>query len=192
MVLHLLPERPAHAGGQPARSESARPVPPSGARAGFVVGRSVGNSVVRHRVTRQLRAVVRTESALIEDMAVSARRLGELKASGIRIAVDDFGTGYSALAYLQRFPLDILKLDRSFINQQIDGAGNANFIKAFIDLAHALNLSVVAEGIETAATLETLRSAQCDEGQGYLFSRPLSLAEFQLFLARLPSPAAAV
>ncbi|MET0962836.1 MAG: GGDEF domain-containing phosphodiesterase, partial [Noviherbaspirillum sp.] len=130
-----------------------------------------------------------TESALIEDMDVSARRLGELKASGIRIAVDDFGTGYSALAYLQRFPLDILKLDRSFINQQIADGGNVNFIKAFIDLAHALNLSVVAEGIETAATLDTLRAASCDEGQGYLFSKPLSLAEFQLFLARLPSPA---
>nr|WP_314630858.1 EAL domain-containing protein [uncultured Noviherbaspirillum sp.] len=130
-----------------------------------------------------------TESALIEDMDMSARRLGELKASGIRIAVDDFGTGYSALAYLQRFPLDILKLDRSFINQQIDGAGNANFIKAFIDLAHALNLSVVAEGIETASTLDILRKSHCDEGQGYLFSRPLSLPEFQLFLARLPAPA---
>ena len=133
-----------------------------------------------------------TESALIEDMDVSARRLGELKASGIRIAVDDFGTGYSALAYLQRFPLDILKLDRSFINQQIDGDGSVNFIKAFIDLAHALNLSVVAEGIETAATLETLRASQCDEGQGYLFSRPLSLPEFQLFLARLPASACVV
>ena len=133
-----------------------------------------------------------TESALIEDMDMSARRLGELKQSGIRIAVDDFGTGYSALAYLQRFPLDILKLDRSFIRQQGDGAGNANFIKAFIDLAHALNLSVIAEGIETAAMLESLRTAQCDEGQGYLFSRPLSLSEFQLFLARLPAPAGAV
>jgi len=130
-----------------------------------------------------------TESALIEDMDMSARRLGELKQSGIRIAVDDFGTGYSALAYLQRFPLDILKLDRSFINQQVDGAGNANFIKAFIDLAHALNLSVVAEGIEAAATLGTLRAALCDEGQGYLFSRPLPLTEFQLYLARLPAPA---
>jgi diguanylate cyclase (GGDEF)-like protein/PAS domain S-box-containing protein len=140
----------------------------------------------------QLLELELTESALIEDMDVSARRLGELKASGIRIAVDDFGTGYSALAYLQRFPLDILKLDRSFINQQIDGAGNANFIKAFIDLAHALNLSVVAEGIETAATLDALRVSQCDEGQGYLFSRPLSLAEFQLFLARLPAPVSAV
>jgi diguanylate cyclase (GGDEF)-like protein/PAS domain S-box-containing protein len=140
----------------------------------------------------QLLELELTESALIEDMDVSARRLGELKASGIRIAVDDFGTGYSALAYLQRFPLDILKLDRSFISQQIDGAGNANFIKAFIDLAHALNLSVVAEGIETAATLQILRSAQCDEGQGYLFARPLSLSEFQLFLARLPAPASVV
>jgi diguanylate cyclase (GGDEF)-like protein/PAS domain S-box-containing protein len=138
----------------------------------------------------QLLELELTESALIEDMDVSARRLGELKASGIRIAVDDFGTGYSALAYLQRFPLDILKLDRSFINQQIEGGGNVNFIKAFIDLAHALNLSVVAEGIETAATLDTLRTASCDEGQGYLFAKPLSLAEFQLFLARLPAAVA--
>jgi diguanylate cyclase (GGDEF)-like protein/PAS domain S-box-containing protein len=129
-----------------------------------------------------------TEAAMIQDMDLSVRRLGELKASGIRITVDDFGTGYSALACLQRLPLDMLKLDRSFINQQVDGAGNASFIKAVIDLAHALNLSVVAEGVETAATLDILRMLQCDEGQGILFSRPLSLPEFQLFLARLPAP----
>ena len=134
----------------------------------------------------QLLELELTESALIEDMDVSARRLGELKASGVRVAVDDFGTGYSALAYLQRFPLDVLKLDRSFINQQIDGAGNANFIKAFIDLAHALNLSVVAEGIETAAQLAFLRRHRCDVGQGYLFDKPIPGEELIEKLRRYP------
>ncbi|MDB5840599.1 MAG: domain S-box protein [Herminiimonas sp.] len=129
-----------------------------------------------------------TESALIEDMDVSASMLKELKKVGILLSVDDFGTGYSGLAYLQRFPLDALKLDRSFINQQIDGDRNARFIKAFIDLAHALNLSVVAEGIETPDTLAFLRDCACDEGQGYLLAQPLVLGDFECFLARLPAP----
>lgn len=129
-----------------------------------------------------------TESALIDDIDVSSRVLGELKQLGIFLAVDDFGTGYSALAYLQRFPLDVLKLDRSFINAQIDSGKNSKFIKAFIDLAHALNLSVVAEGIETAETLQFLRALNCDEGQGYLFTKPLPVDEFENFLSRLPVP----
>lgn len=123
-----------------------------------------------------------TESAIIEDMEVSTRMLKDLKKLGILLSVDDFGTGYSALAYLQRFPLDILKLDRSFINEQIDGKQNAKFIRAFIDLAHTLNLSVVAEGVETGEILKFLRTAACDEGQGYYFSKPLPLDEFRGFL----------
>jgi diguanylate cyclase (GGDEF)-like protein/PAS domain S-box-containing protein len=129
-----------------------------------------------------------TESALIGDIDVSSRVLGELKQLGIFLAVDDFGTGYSALAYLQRFPLDVLKLDRSFINAQIDSGKNSKFIKAFINLAHALNLSVVAEGIETAETLQFLRALNCDEGQGYLFAKPLPIDEFEKYLSRLPAP----
>lgn len=129
-----------------------------------------------------------TESALIEDMEISASRLGQLKALGIKLSVDDFGTGYSGLAYLQRFPLDAMKLDRSFINQQTDGTRNLHFIKALIDLAHTLSLSVVAEGIETADILQFLKSCRCDEGQGYLFSAPLPIAAFEAYLERAAAP----
>jgi diguanylate cyclase (GGDEF)-like protein/PAS domain S-box-containing protein len=127
-----------------------------------------------------------TESALIEDIEHSARLLKELKGLGIRLAVDDFGTGYSGLAYLRRFPLDVLKLDRSFVLQQDENDRNFDFIKAFVDMAHALKLSVVAEGVETSETLQFLRNADCDEAQGYFLAKPLSLADFEAYLSRLP------
>ncbi|SMP74659.1 bifunctional diguanylate cyclase/phosphodiesterase [Noviherbaspirillum suwonense] len=127
-----------------------------------------------------------TESALIEDIEHSARLLKELKGLGIRLAVDDFGTGYSGLAYLRRFPLDVLKLDRSFVLQQDENDHNFDFIKAFVDMAHALKLSVVAEGVETSDTLQFLRNADCDEAQGYFLAKPLSLSDFEAYLSRLP------
>ena len=127
-----------------------------------------------------------TESALIEDIEHSARVLKTLKSLGIRLAVDDFGTGYSGLAYLRRFPLDVLKLDRSFVLQQDENDHNFDFIKAFVDMAQALKLSVVAEGVETSDTLQFLRNADCDEAQGYFLARPLSLADFEAYLSRLP------
>ena len=130
-----------------------------------------------------------TESALIENIEHSAKLLKELKGLGIRLAVDDFGTGYSGLAYLRRFPLDVLKLDRSFVLQQDDDDQNFEFIKAFVDMAHALNMSVVAEGVETSETLQFLRNAACDEAQGYFLAKPLSLPDFEAYLSRLPNPA---
>jgi EAL domain-containing protein (putative c-di-GMP-specific phosphodiesterase class I) len=128
-----------------------------------------------------------TESALIEDMETSVGIFKELKQLGVLLSVDDFGTGYSGLAYLRRFALDTLKLDRSFVSQEADGISNFKFIKAFVDLAHTLNLSVVAEGVETKETLQMLRETACDEAQGYLLAKPLSFAEFDLFLSRLPA-----
>lgn len=124
-----------------------------------------------------------TESALIEDIEGSAAVLKKLKSLGISLAVDDFGTGYSGLSYLRKFPIDVLKLDRSFVTQEDEGISTSRFIKAFVDLAHALNLSVVAEGVELQETLELLRDAKCDEAQGYLFSKPLPLAEWEEFLS---------
>jgi diguanylate cyclase (GGDEF)-like protein/PAS domain S-box-containing protein len=128
-----------------------------------------------------------TETALIEDVEVSAAMLAKLKALGLRLSVDDFGTGYSALAYLRRFPLDILKLDRSFLYQQEGCIGSFEFVKAFIDMAHALGLSVVAEGVEDNEAVQFLRESACDEAQGYLFARPLSLAQFEEYLSHLPT-----
>ncbi|HJV50620.1 MAG TPA: PAS domain S-box protein [Noviherbaspirillum sp.] len=128
-----------------------------------------------------------TESALIDDIEESVAVMKRLKNLGVLLSVDDFGTGYSSLSYLKRFPVDILKLDRSFVHHQPEGMSSRDFIKALVDMAHALKLSVVAEGVETGEILHLLRDAACDEGQGYLFARPLPLGELESFLARLPS-----
>jgi diguanylate cyclase (GGDEF)-like protein/PAS domain S-box-containing protein len=121
-----------------------------------------------------------TESALIEDVAGSAAILRTLKELGIALSLDDFGTGYSSLSYLKRFPVDVLKLDRSFLNED---EHDTAFIRALVDMAHVLGLAVVAEGIETEGMLEVLHHARCDEGQGYLIARPLSVHDFERFLA---------
>lgn len=123
-----------------------------------------------------------TESALIDDMDVSAGVLKSLKALGISLAVDDFGTGYSGLSYLRKFPIDILKLDRSFVTQEDEGISNSRFIRAFVDMAHALHLSVVAEGVETAEILQLLQDAKCDEAQGYYFAKPMPYGELENYL----------
>ena len=121
-----------------------------------------------------------TESALIDDLEQSAEMLRGLKALGVRLSIDDFGTGYSSLSYLKRFPIDVLKLDRSFVAENPAGDG---FVRALIDMAHVLDLSVVAEGIESGTAMEALRDAACDEGQGYLFARPMPLGELEAFVA---------
>ena len=123
-----------------------------------------------------------TESALIEDIERTAAMLDELHALGVKLAVDDFGTGYSAIAYLRRFPIDVLKLDRSFVLQADGRISALDFIKAFVDMAHALKLSVVAEGVETAEVLDFLRAADCDEVQGYLLARPMPEAALDAWL----------
>ena len=89
------------------------------------------------------------------------------------LAIDDFGTGYSSLSYLQRFPLDILKVDRMFVAELGQDAGGDEIVSAVIKLAHALDLQVVAEGVETEQQFEILRTLECDFAQGYLFSRPV-------------------
>ncbi len=134
-----------------------------------------------------------TESALIEDIERTAAMLGELRSLGLKLAVDDFGTGYSGLAYLRRFPIDILKLDRSFVLQHDERISTFDFVKAFVDMAHALKLSVVAEGVETADVLEFLQATACDQAQGYLLSAPVpghALAATLRGLANLAARAA--
>jgi diguanylate cyclase (GGDEF)-like protein/PAS domain S-box-containing protein len=118
-----------------------------------------------------------TESALMEDAASAIEILRALKAIGVQLAIDDFGTGYSSLSYLQRFPLDVLKIDQSFVETLGVDAGGDEIVSAVIDLAHALGLQVVAEGVETTGQLQILRSLGCDLAQGFLFSRPLPAAD---------------
>ncbi|MGH9091419.1 MAG: putative bifunctional diguanylate cyclase/phosphodiesterase [Acidimicrobiales bacterium] len=113
-----------------------------------------------------------TESALMRDADSAMGVLGALKRTGVSLAVDDFGTGYCSLSYLHRFPLDILKIDKAFVDELDDGEGT-EIVAAVVDLAHALGLDVVAEGVETERQLAILRQLGCDHAQGYLFSRPV-------------------
>jgi len=117
-----------------------------------------------------------TESLLMTDAEAAAQTLRNLKSIGVSLAVDDFGTGYSSLAYLKRFPLDCLKIDRAFIRDCIADPDDAMIATAVINLAHSLKLKVVAEGVETEAQLNFMRSHGCDQIQGYYFARPLDVA----------------
>jgi EAL domain-containing protein (putative c-di-GMP-specific phosphodiesterase class I) len=114
-----------------------------------------------------------TESSLMHDPEEAARVLRHLESYGLKLSVDDFGTGYSSLAYLKRFPLDSLKIDRTFVRDATTNPDDAAITKAIIQLAHTLGLRVVAEGVETAAQRDLLAGLECDEMQGYLFGRPV-------------------
>ena len=114
-----------------------------------------------------------TETALMRDTDTAALRLEELKALGVHLALDDFGTGYSSLGHVLRFPIDCLKVDKSFVAGVADSDERAAVVRAIINLGRTLNLETVAEGIETNADLTSLRSFECDLGQGFLFSRPV-------------------
>ncbi|HEV7445385.1 MAG TPA: EAL domain-containing protein, partial [Steroidobacteraceae bacterium] len=115
-----------------------------------------------------------TESMVMHDAPQLVAMLDELKELGVKIAVDDFGTGYSSLSYLKRFPVDRLKVDRSFVEHMTTEADDATIVRAIIALGHNLGLKVVAEGVETAQQARALRAYQCDEAQGFLFARAVS------------------
>ena len=118
-----------------------------------------------------------TESLLMNDPEGAARTLHDLKESGVKLSMDDFGTGYSSLGYLKRFPIDTLKIDRTFVRDISTGADDATLTRAIINLAQNLRLNVVAEGVETEAQLAFLCLNGCDEMQGYLFARPTTADE---------------
>ena len=123
-----------------------------------------------------------TESMLMQNAEQAIQMLGGLKAMGVTLSLDDFGTGYSSLAYLKRFPLDAVKVDRSFVRDIVADSDDASITRAVITMAHHLKLKVVAEGVETAEQLAMLISHQCDIIQGYFFSRPLPLEEMENLL----------
>jgi diguanylate cyclase (GGDEF)-like protein/PAS domain S-box-containing protein len=114
-----------------------------------------------------------TESTVMRDVEAAIDTLARLSDMGVKISIDDFGTGYSSLAYLKRFPIDTLKIDRSFVSDIPENADDAAIAEAIISLSHSLKMKVVAEGVETVAQLEFLREKRCDEMQGFLFSPPV-------------------
>jgi EAL domain-containing protein (putative c-di-GMP-specific phosphodiesterase class I) len=124
-----------------------------------------------------------TEGTLMRDTDAALRRLRELKALGVRLAVDDFGTGFSSLAYLQRFPVDVLKIDKAFVDGVASGGRNTALARTVIALGDALGMSTVAEGIEDAAQQAQLVALGCRHGQGYLFARPMAPEALRAALA---------
>ncbi|MDB5840062.1 MAG: hypothetical protein JWQ23_2014 [Herminiimonas sp.] len=123
-----------------------------------------------------------TENMVMSDVDNVIPILRDLKALGVNISIDDFGTGYSSLSYLRRFPIDVLKIDQSFVNDLADDADAAAIVIAIISLAHSLRLQVIAEGVETAEQLTFLRTHGCDQVQGYYFSRPIASDAFERML----------
>ncbi len=127
-----------------------------------------------------------TESAIVDNIQSTINTLWQLRSRNIQLSLDDFGTGYSSLSYLHRFPIDTLKIDRSFVSR-IGGAGeNIEIVKAIVMLAHSLGMNVVAEGAETKEQLAQLRSLGCECGQGYFFSKPLPATAAEALLAASP------
>lgn len=123
-----------------------------------------------------------TESLFAEDMSMVVAKMESLRSAGVRLSIDDFGTGYSSLAYLSRMPLDELKIDRSFVSQALTRESDAAIVQIIISLAENLGLSVVAEGVETDAQREFLAQRGCTCFQGYLFSKPLALPDFEAWV----------
>lgn len=147
---------------------------------------SIGSIIKEEALPPHLLELELTEGLLLEASEDTHRQLDELKALGLTLAMDDFGTGYSSLSYLKKFPIDIIKIDRSFINEIPDNQDDMEITSAVVAMAHNLKLKVVAEGIETPEQLAFLRRHRCDVGQGYLFDRPIPGRELTEKLRRYP------
>jgi diguanylate cyclase (GGDEF)-like protein len=146
----------------------------------FVEGdleQEVRTALARHKVPAELLELELTETALMSNAERTIGVLASLKQLGVQVAIDDFGTGYSSLAYLQRFPIDKLKIDIAFVRDITTNPNDAAIALAIISMAHSLKLRVIAEGVETRPQLEYLRRNRCDEIQGFFFSRPLPAEE---------------
>jgi len=149
-------------------------------------------TLARHPLAAQGLDLELTESVLMDDMSGNIEKLRAAKERGLQVAIDDFGTGYSSLGYLSRLPLDALKVDRSFIDQMADDPQQMSIVTAIISLAHAIDLKVIAEGVETATQAQLLRLLRCDQIQGYLLARPEPPEAVAKLLGRkveIPKPA---
>jgi EAL domain-containing protein (putative c-di-GMP-specific phosphodiesterase class I) len=134
----------------------------------------------RHDVPAWLLRLEITESAVMAEPEHALHVLTELRDAGVRLSIDDFGTGYSSMAYLKRLPVDELKIDRGFIRDMTGDGDDATLVRSMIDLGHNLGLTVVAEGVEDAATARALRALGCDVAQGYHYCRPVPADQLSL------------
>jgi EAL domain-containing protein (putative c-di-GMP-specific phosphodiesterase class I) len=125
-----------------------------------------------------------TESLIMQDAADNIAKLQAVRDLGVKIAIDDFGTGYSSLGYLTKLPVQVLKIDRSFVTSMLDDPSAMTLVSTIISLAHALRLEVVAEGVESEEQAKILRLVRCDQMQGYLISRPIPFDDMTTFLGR--------
>jgi diguanylate cyclase (GGDEF)-like protein/PAS domain S-box-containing protein len=148
----------------------------------------LGSLLAEHAIEAGVLMLEITESVLMDDSATTEARMQAIKEQGVGYSLDDFGTGYSSLSYLKRFPVDIVKIDRSFVRDCPEDRSDAHLVQAIIDMAHGLGLKVTAEGVETEEQASFLRKLGCDYLQGYLISRPIPVAEFEtLMQRRLPA-----
>ena len=164
-LLERFPEKPLHMAVNLSARQLQRPE-----IVGEVAGILMETGLTPSNLTLEI-----TESVMMQDMELSIQRLAELKELGVMLAVDDFGTGYSSLNYIRRFPVDILKVDKSFVDGVNEGGEESALTAAIIELAGILKLKPVAEGIERADQLEKLLQLKCDLGQGYYFAKPLPM-----------------
>jgi diguanylate cyclase (GGDEF)-like protein len=147
----------------------------------------------RHNVPSYLLELEITEGMLMDELPQTRANLRDLASQSVRLSLDDFGTGYSSLRYLKQFPVDTLKIDKSFVREVPHEAGDATVVEAIIAMAHRLGLQVVAEGIETEEQLNFLQSRGCDLGQGFYFSKAVSAPAFIRWLdTRMPMPSEVV
>ena len=156
----------------------------------------VRNALTRSGLEPSTLTLEITETTIMREPEAAANRLKALKTLGLRVAIDDFGTGYSSLAYLRQFPVDTLKIDRSFISAISASRESQALIHTLVQLGKTLGLQTLAEGIEEDAQLQTLQREQCDLGQGFLFARPLTVEAIEQFLqpappVRAPNPSLA-
>jgi diguanylate cyclase (GGDEF)-like protein len=168
-------------------------------RALFMSVNLSGKQVARPKLVSEIRQVLEetridpkylkleiTESAVMENAETAVQLLRRLKALGVQLSIDDFGTGYSSLGYLHRFPVNTLKIDRSFVGRIGEAAENIEIVRTIVSLAENMGMEVVAEGVETLSQLAQLRKLNCQYGQGYLFSRPVDAESVSTWISRKP------
>lgn len=144
--------------------------------------------VKKHDVQPQRLEIELTEAVALRDPVGAGNKIQKLHKMGFRVSIDDFGTGYSSMSYLKRYSLDKLKIDQSFIRDLTINKSDLAIVTAIVNMAHALDISAIAEGVETQEQMELLRTAGCDEIQGYFFARPLAPEDFEAFARQLNSP----